>query len=343
MKILFIQQIPPVHAIVIIAMLVSGCTAKVDRYPTLEDHKDPEDPIRADISPDNIGLLNAMSFTEVELELIVSRGDTEELIGAGIQASGTGSLGPSDLLGLDILLKATEKDAGNPLAWAALIGQEAGVFAYGKDTGLGTDTLRHIDTFESVDPDNALPLFYRAMVYFHQGRLKEAGEEMVRTQEKKRFDTYDTRMRKALIRAAESLGFSEFSARYYGLSIRTGISTFPEFARNIIVGNVVGDEAVNAILRLARLMEVQSRLDIERLVSYSIQFSALEKLGAYDGIGALNAKVTSFREKKKLMSGDALTNIPEHRWVEFYDEVLESGEQQALERLYSEFGKQSHE
>ena len=281
-----------------------------------------------------------MSLTREDLELIVSRGDTKELIGAGIQASGTDPLG---LAGLEILLKATEKDAADPLAWAALIGQEAGIFAYGGDIGLGADTLKHIETFESVDPDNALPLFYRAKVYFHQGKLKEAEEEMVRTQEKTRFLTYDTKMRKALIRAAESLGYSKFSARYYALSISTGISTFPEFARNIIAAKEVEDEAVRAILRLARQMEGQSRLDIERLVSYSIQFSALERLGAYESIGALNAKVEAFREKKKLMSGDAFTNIPEERWIQFYDEVLESGEQEALERLYSEFGKQAHQ
>ena len=310
---------------------IISCASTVKRMPDFEHfklygetRKDPDAPLG------HVHALTDMKFTPDEFEKIMNRNVSDELIGAGVQAYS------SNTIALEALRQATRKAPSNPVAWAALVGQEVDSLSRKHMNVSFDDVYKDIEEFERVDTDNALPVFLKAAVYFYEGRQQEARSALLLTSEKSAFRTYDIEKKKCIIRAAEQVGFSDFSARYYAF-VHQDIPSLNTYVRDIFEVFKEDREVANAVYEIGIKMEPQSKSNLALMVAYLFQGYANDTLGNEEVEKDLIEKDEAMKNRPRLALEDPFKVIPEKRWIKYFDEAFEINEQVAYKKLYSEY------
>jgi hypothetical protein len=251
------------------------------------------------------------------------------MVGAGFQAR------RSNPKGIELLRTATIKSPNDPVAWAALIYKEIDVDKYGEEIIIDIDDILYdIDKFEKIDSDNGLPLFFRSIIYLRQNKKQDVRNELIRSTQKASFRTYDTEIRNYLIMAAESIGYSRFTARSYAFIIRIGILSFSEFSQSSTDEGLIDKDAATELLEIGKRIEHQSKLNIELVIAFSLQSTSKAILGKVDTDNKYKEKWDALRKYPDLRN----KSIPETRWVQFFNEALEYNEWTAFDKLYEEYG-----
>ncbi len=310
-----------------------GCAHKIKHPPTFEDFAyvfRTSDPLINDA----LQLRDSLQFTDGEKQMIQKTNDPNLLVGAGIQSA------RSDRGGLELLQQATELSPSSPITWASLVYHEMKIFLYEKDRIIDFESIKKdITRFEEVDPGNSIPLLLKAFLFFKNNEIDKALDLIKSAKTKSKTATYVIDIRRALIDAAEYVGYSSYTSRAYANGF--GASTFFMVVLiKDILENLPEDKALMEIFfEFGKQLEQQAKLNIEMMVALVIQSLCLDGLG-YDEndvqIKELIQKRTDLRKYVEKLSSIPMNQIPEARWVRFFDESFSLGEQQALKNLFKE-------
>ncbi len=166
-----------------------------------------------------------------------------------------------------------------------------------------------------LDPDNVVPVCLRAAHFASVGDLEEMKRCLQQLTERSRYNNYGREIRWDIVRAAESAGYPAFTARVLALG------WLHPFTEVVPLGEA-----------LKRLSDEKRRTCIASRVEESATLFS-EKL-----------MVGLFREAGKHPDSDLLEyiqtfawkDLPEQRWLAYYDQVLEEGEAEAVRGIFGE-------
>ena len=200
-----------------------------------------------------------------------------------------------------------------------------------------------IERLKKTAPGNALPYYIEAVFLIEGGDTESASAALALASGKPEFDNYYDFLRKYISRTWEILNFSKYKARLSALgTIPVGsVMMYRRLSRGIVNRAKVSQEEIDHILLFGKRLESRSRTYIEDLVASSIQEDALKKStrnvrSELKRIELKRKNTREFIDALDRMSEDK--SITEERWVEYFDQLYSSSENEAIKTLMEETG-----
>ncbi len=321
-----------IFVILCFVFMTIGCVHRVKHPPTFEDFAyvfRTSDPPMKDL----LKLRDSLRFTDVEKQMVQKSNNPTLLVGAGTQSA------RSDRSGLELLRQATELTPSLPIAWAALTYHEMEIFLYEKDGIVdSTQIKKDITRFEEVDPTNSIPLLMKAFLLFKNNEIEKALDLIKSAKGKSKTATYEIDIRRALINAAQFVGYSSYTSRAYAFGFGATSTFFMHVLINDILDGLPEDKPLMEIfLEFGKKLEQQAKLNIEIMVAIITQLRCLHGLGYVENDAQIKELIQKRTDIRKYYSEKSsslrLKQIPEARWIRFIDESFSVSEQQALTNL----------
>lgn len=321
------------------ACILVSCSSSPQHPPTFEDFRRAQ---RDGLdSPEAINsllkLMELAQFSKEEQERILQRGKVEELIGAAMEAP------LSDPMALRLLNRATKINESDFLPWQAMASRHLSLLLNKrKDYGSENQFKTAIDRLMSLKPENAFPVYLRALGWALKDNIPEAKKLMELAGQKPAFYTPNRKLRECVVLAAEATGYPKYTARMIALGQSRNTIPLVRLAKILLTNAPPDEPTARACLRMGQQLEADSQLFLEHMLAFNIQKEALKHLGG-NSQAMMNQHID---EKKKriqqaaaFLQSDAVKNVTERRWVGYFDSVFRTSEMEATEHLAKELGK----
>jgi len=317
-------------ALSVLGLLANGCAGAIRHPPTYAEivaagaHVESEPEQAAEREKE---VREALAFADRDLTRLSASGDATLLVGAAAQVDWRNQRG-------DDLLNAAEQTAPQSslvlLAWI--------------DRHLVEDSTRPLDeTRDAVlrerlrqlhqrMPDNSLPLYVAAYGKLRHGNLAGALQAMRVGHKQASFDSGSRERFAAIVSAAEAVGYSPFTARYYAMGLFVPTGTYSALRRlcvELIAGPSAHEGRVECVL-LGHAIETSSWNMLERAVGLSLQATAWEGVSGPEGEAArlaINQRWLALKNRDNL---PALRDLSEAAWLEYFRIFAASGEDAAM-------------
>ncbi|MCU1292627.1 MAG: hypothetical protein JWP08_1477 [Bryobacterales bacterium] len=319
--------------------ILGSCSSSPQHPPTFEDFRRAQ---RNGLdSPEAINslvkLMELAQFSKAEQERILQRGKVEELIGAAMEAP------LSDPMALRLLNRATKLNESDFLPWQAMVSRHLSLLLNKqKDYDSEKQFEIAIDRLMSLKPENAFPVYLRALGCTLKNNIPEARRFMEVAGQKPAFYTSNRKLRECVVLAAEATGYPKYTARMIALGQSRNTIPLVRLAKVLLTNAPPDEPTARACLRMGQQLEADSQLFLEHMLAFNIQKEALKHLGG-DSQAMMNQHID---EKKKriqqataFLESDAVKRVSEQRWVRYFDSVFRTSEMEATEHLASELGK----
>jgi len=270
----------------------------------------------------------ALEFTPAELQKIRDTGDVPLLLGGGCSAGA-----PKNAPGNELLKLAIAKAPEDPLPLAALV---YSIVPLPSSTDSKTSELWNtLKQWQQLEPENSVPFYLEAPLYARMERYDAVAQALARAAPRAKFNTYCAVLRRGVVRAAESVGYSRFAARYLALASQCGELQFASGLTGYLKWEGVDEKGARDCLTLGRRLEAESTRFIGELVALNIQKLALQKLPDEAAAGEIKRidERCGYLKKAEHRLTQLEAIVPEERFVSYLDDLLATSESKAYDKL----------
>jgi hypothetical protein len=309
-------------------LLATGCQSVIPHPPKYEHfvavYKAKQSTKADVISFEDIDLYRALEFTDQDLAKLRSSNDVTTMIGAGIAQSG-------NPVADQMLTDASQKEAKAGVAEVWLIRREL------KDLDNPFDKEEHEKQLHRLAErlyrdasDNALSHYLVASLQTPTFGDMDA-INFIKSGNSKQFNGYSKETFLAVVKAAESVGYSPYAAYNYALGSLVPVniySTLRKRCSDLFQGNH-GIEARHECLAMGHNIEASSPSILEKLFALTIQHDALKGANEPD----VEVRIQELERRRAEMLkwvGDNSPPISENFIKEYYKIFFDQGEEAAL-------------
>ena len=326
----------PVIAVIGWMFMSLGCHYSPSHPPTFADfHRlgpgmlDDEKKLNAQLA-----VFGAAMFLPNDFEMIRARGGAHELVGAALSSKvGDKSL---PMLTREALLHGSN-DPVVLTGVAVCLAREIANDVYAASS---TPELHQVLTaLERLEPQNGLPLCFRAYLQLKQGDTNAARLSLKAAIQKPVLRIHGSELRRCVTQAAIAANYPRYTAAM--LAIGTlGMSTEVSIVGNQLLKDPQLDRSTaEACLELGRRHEAQAKMFIDQLIAFSLQKRALEFLkppGFEKELQRMQDAKEKIRKATVFLDSPSAHAVSERQWLAYYDTLFKKSESEAVNQLASE-------
>jgi len=314
----------------ILAVATCGCAGAIRHPPSYAEivaiganaSLEPEDMARREKE-----VRAALAFADRDLARLSASGDAALLAAAAVQTDWR------DQRGDDLLAAAAELAPQSSLVLLAWIDRQlvAGFDRPPEETR-EAEMRERLRLLNERMPDNSLPLYVAAYGKLRRGDVAAALQAMQVGRKQDGFDSGSRERFAAIASAAEAVGYSPFTARYFAMGLFVPTATYSALRRlcaELVAGPSSHEGRVECVL-LGHAIETSSWNMLERAVGLSLQASAWEGVKAPEGETARAAINQRWLDLKNRGNLPSLGDLSETSWLEYFRIFAASGEEAAM-------------
>jgi hypothetical protein len=257
---------------------------------------------------------------------------------------GAGALAPiDDWHGFEVLKKATEQFPDNLLVWFAFAYR---YFRLKREDRLAGDEEHDFDyiltELSALDFTNSVPLYLRAAVVVYKEDLSLARNLIADATLKPLFVTHEAGIRRCIAHSAESIDYPLFTARAVALLYGEIPGVLNGLGKTLCNDLMSTAETIRHCLVMGRRLEETSQFIIANIAALGIQSVAIRRLparGEVVDLARIQERSTALQAAADYLDSAHLRQMDEERWVNYFDKVFASTEEQAVNELSAEHGK----
>jgi hypothetical protein len=316
-------------AVTILAVLfATGCQSVIPHPPTYEDFVAiyrAKQSSKADvISSEDLKLYQALEFTDNDLAMLRSNSDVTIMIGAGIARSG-------NPVADQLLIDASRKETKAGVAEVWLIRRELKTLENLHDKELHEKQLHRLaERLYRDESENALSYYLMASL-----QTPTVGDtdaiRLIKSGNSKQFNGYSKETFRAIVKAAESAGYSPYASYHYALGSLVPVNIYSALRKRCsdLYQGDNGATARTECFAMGHNIEVSAPTNLEKLLALAIERDALK--GANDpNVAAINQELEQRRSEVLKWVGDNSPPIAENVADEYFRILFDQGEEAAL-------------
>lgn len=290
----------------------------------------------------NLEFKKAIRFTTKEMNTIKQSGNLTAIVGAGVQSD------KDEPLGTELLESASASESPTGLALVSLLDRYVALQA--KETAassLADKIQTNITKLLQADPDNALSYYLNGYILHIDKKDNEALQQLKEGNTKKEFSNYSKERFVAVVQAAESIGYSHFTARQHAINYSSPEELYSKLVA-VCKGLISTDKKEDArkeCLSMGEKIELSSGTNFEKLHGLIIQSLACRESNDPKDI-ELMSKIIE-RQKITLETSPKLlkipfSEIPESVWLQYF-EIYFSKDEKAAGSFIEDYYKKARQ
>lgn len=290
----------------------------------------------------NLEFKKALQFTAMEMHAIKKSANLNTIVGAGIQSD------IDESFGVEHLESASVSESPTGLALASLIDRYFALQAKETDDISLAEKLRaNIAKLIQKAPDNALSFYLNGYWLHKDQKDDEALHQLREGNTKEEFSNYSKERFYAVVQAAESIGYSQFTARQHAINFSSPGELYSKMVAlcKALIATDKSKDARKECLSMGVKVESASRSTFEKLQGLIIQ--SLAYRGSSDPKDVeLMSKIID-RQKTTLENGSNLlkipfSEIPEAVWLQYFEIYFAKDEKTAGSYIEDYYSKTRH-
>lgn len=275
----------------------------------------------------NLEFKKAIQFTVKEMNIIRQSKNLNAIVGAGIQSE------LDDNLGTELLVGAAETKSATGLSLISLLDR---YFALSKanaegnlSSALQSTTLNLLQT----DPDNAFSYYLNGYRLHKDKKDNEALLQLIEGN-KRKFNNYSKERYFAVVKAAESIGYSQFTARLHAMNYSTPTELYSSLVALCkgLLTTEKKEDAKKECLSMGEKIELSSGTIFEKLQGLIIQSLACRKSTDPKDVELMSKIIERQRitlETSPKLLKIPFNEIPEPVWLQYFEIYFSQDEKSA--------------
>lgn len=287
----------------------------------------------------NLEFKEAMQFTIAEMNFIRHSQNSRAMVGAGIQSAG------DQALGTDLLESASASESPTGLSLLSLINRYFFLESNEKAKINLSEKLRaNIIKLLQTRPDNALS-YYLNGYRLHLDNKDNEALLLIKDGNEKEFTDYSKERFFAVVDAAESIGYSPFTARNHAINYSSPTEPYPKLlaACKALIKSDKEKDARKACLSMGEKIESSSRGTFEKIQGLMIQSRAVRDSADPKDIelmGKISEKQRMALENSPKLAKIPFSEVPEPIWLQYF-EIYFSQDERAASSFIEDYYKKT--
>ncbi len=314
---------------ILTVLFATGCQSVIPHPPKYEHfvavYKAKQSSKADVISSEDLKLYQTLEFTDNDLVMLRSNSDVTIMIGAGIARSG-------NPVADQMLIDASQKESKAGVAEVWLIRQELKNLDNPRDKELHDKQLHRLaERLYRDEPENALSHYLLASL-----QTPTVGDmdaiRLIKSGNSKQYNGYSKETFFAIVKAAESIGYSPYAAYHYALGSLVPVNIYSALRKRCsdLYQGDNGAAARTECFAMGHNIEVSTPTNLEKLLALAIERDALK--GANDpNAEARNHELEQRRSRILKWVGDNSPPIAENVADEYFRLLFDQGEEAALQ------------